>query len=304
MRDAVKRKVDSMQSRCRKYRDGFERGERLWRWAVRSIVYTYQHSGCFSLLFCSTMYILHLSLLFGVIAGVTNTVGTALLIGYLLYLIPYAICGYYGKKLMKENGAQLSKLTGEVYEEREAYLNEQMEAYGIHKLKERSDVLTVQNGSIQVQLMRDYGNIRIFRNQDENESEACAKLICDDMEQNTLINLAESLSSGEFKKRYTVLAKKDSLVSSMAYLSPTVQLGMIRCAENMQCFRNIEIKGDVLYADTPYTFPSFGVYVDLYSYRPIKDYFEQVDIACQLTVRTYETVTEKFYQAAFLAGNN
>ena len=136
----------------------------------------------------------------------------------------------------------------------------------------------VTNGAVAVPMYKDYGKfVFVLRKLETRPG------IADDLYEGKIIDLSELVSSVKFKDHFAVYVEKESKVSAMTYLSPILQLAMIKNIKFIEKFREITVEDGVfsakIAADPIPEITTEQIYhwsID----RSVRSYFDEIDTYC------------------------
>ena len=298
--DNLNGKIKEYENRHKKYGNLYYRGITLKTNGIRGLVFWYDVEGFFrrAFHFFVRVFPLMVAVLLAMNTKDAPNIKTPLAI-YAGIHIALGVTGAVMEKIGLKNLLLLKEEVNGVYNE---YSQEKFAEYGISKGTIYFDNgVAVSSENVKIELGRDCGCINIFqldkRNENTSYKETKENLPENNMELNSYI------ASVGFNNKYGVIIHKDTKVKSVAFLSPSVQMEMIRKSDSVSVFDNIRVRGSVLSADTGYkveTIPPINIFcIDvLLSY-----YFKDVDRYCEDLLYVGNRVLEDVSHINFVREN-
>lgn len=292
--DNLNEKIKEFENRHKKYGKMYYRGITLKTNGIRGLAFWYDVEGFFRGIF--HFFVRAFPLILAVLLTMNLKVPLAIYAG-----IHIAI-GVSGAVMEKIGLKNLLLLKDEVKGVHDEYAQKKLAEYGISKGTIYFDNgVAVSSENVEIELGRDCGCINIFQRdkKDENTSykETNKNLPQDNMDLNSYI------ASVEFNKKYGVIIHKDTKVKSVAFLSPLVQMEMIRKSDAVSVFDNIRVRGSVLSADTGYRveiIPPISIFcIDVL----LSHYFSEVDRYCEDLLYVGNRVLEDVSHINFVREN-
>ena len=219
----VLKKAQLLEKEETLFRKRYLLGENLVENAKQGVLMGFD-SGCLGIFLHGFLKIL----IFIVFIFITNfkTAFTVYVVIHLsLYLVGVILKNVYRKKL--------SKLDDEIADLKLEYIEMQFKKYGITEdgLVYFDNGIVVGNGFASIELSRDYGDMKIFHIKDLKDYDE----YIDERNKKDRVDLSENIASVKFRETFAVVAEKTKQVQAHAYLSPTMQLNLMK---NEKLFKN------------------------------------------------------------------
>lgn len=246
----------------------------------------------------------HLPLLFLFYAILQNMIAAAAV--YLgIHLIAFAA----GLWLHKSFEKKLTDLGTESVQLHSAYFLERCGKHGIEGSIYGSiyggevpfeDGVVIGSGRLCAPMRKDYGAIRI-----------CRLDVCDDWDEyytvkydhnNPRQTMEQNIASLDFNNKFGVLTDKTNELNCMKYLSPALQLKMIK-AKGIERFKKIEVNGNWFCAVTNITVETPSD-IQIFRWKPLQWHFREVDRYCSEMRSMADTVYADFRKIDVLLGSD
>ncbi len=292
--DNLNEKINEFENRHKKYGNLYYRGITLKTNGIRGLVFWYDVEGFFRGIF--HFFVRAFPLIFAVLFTMNFKVPLAIYAGIHIAL------GVSGAVMEKIGLQNLLSLNEEVECCHKKYAQEKFAEYGITKGTVYFDNgVAVSSGYVKVELGRDCGCLNIYQRDKRNENTLYkdAKL---NLDKDTM-DLSSFIASVEFNNKYGVLINKNTRVKCVSFLSPSIQMEMIRKSDAVSVFDNIKIRDSILSAETGYKVETIPT-ISIFSMEPLLSYyFSEVDRYCQDLLYVGNKVLEDVSHINFVREN-
>lgn len=234
-----------------------------------------------------------------------------------------------GKKMYKKYGAKLEELARICRHSLEEYSDKQYKEYGICDAREIADIayklsldsyydlidpdiselprygavcfddgVIIRNHYLDATMRKTFGNINFYQLENENE-----RTLFEEQKRELVSCINDKISSLDFNKKFGIVFRDSSSeLLCMKYLSPSMQLNMIR-ADKIRNFSSIHIDGKYL---SMLTGKVVKLPTDFYIYdkKPLREYYSEVDTYCKEMRKMADEVYADFQDIDFMRGSN
>lgn len=259
---------------------------------VRGIWAGYE-TGCFG-------FILHGALRILILVGLSQIIDPVLVLCF--YILVHMSAYFTGVILEKVYFNKLSKLDCEISDLKKEYQQLQYKRYGMTEdgLVVFDNGIVVGNGVAGVKLGRDYGDMKIFHIEDSKDFD----MYLDETSEKNMVDLNKSISSVQFKETFGVVAHKDKLVPALAYLSPSMQVTLMKNEKLLKIHAPYHINGDVIEFDTDSTVLGTLIYLSLLNMDTnLYAVLDDIDRYCCELIEMSTRVEEKYRDMLILKDN-
>lgn len=290
----LKDKIQDFEKRHKKYGKLYYRGEAIKNNGIRGVAFWYECDGFFK-------GILHF-LLREIPLVFTALIFMNLIVPLIIYAVIHIALGITGYVMERIGEKNLLLLEKEVKCCHNSYAEEKFAEFGISRGTICFDNgVAVSSGYVEVDLGRDCGCLNIYQLNKKDEKTTFKEVKSNHVEDNSEFN--SMIASVDFNNKYGVMIHTDTKLKCMSFLSPSVQVGMIRKADEISAFDSLKIRGSVLSADTGYKVAPISS-VSIFSLYPlIGHYFDEVDTYCQSLSDISYKVLENVSQINFVREN-
>lgn len=247
----------------------------------------------------------------------------------LVFIVINIILTSVGKKMYKQNGAKLEELAPICRHSLEEYSAKRYEEYGICDARTITDIVyklnldsyydlvdpdiselprygavcfddgvIIRNHYLDATMRKTFGNINFYQLENENE-----RTLFEEQKRELASCINDKISSLDFNKKFGIVFRDSSSeLLCMKYLSPSMQLNMIR-ADKIRNFSSIHIEGKYL---SMLTGKTVDLPTDFYIYdkKPLMEYYNEVDTYCKKMRKMADEVYADFQGIDFMRGSS
>lgn len=250
-------------------------------------------TGCFG-------FILHAGLRILILVGLSKIIDPAVVL--LFYILVHMSAYFTGVILEKYYFKMLTKLDCEISDLKKEYQQIQYKRYGITEdgMVPFENGMMVGNGVAGIKLGRDYGDMKIFHIVDSKDFDMYLNEQCE----KNMVDLNKNISSVQFKEIFGVVVHKDKLVPALAYLSPSMQITLIKNEKLLQKHTPYHINGEMVEFDTDSTVIGTLVYLSLLNmHTNLYAALDDVDRYCLELLEMSTQVEERYRELLVLKDN-